>query len=702
MPRVPVINQRVVAPQSLPSVRSNTDASPETFGASLGRAGQQAAAIFADIHRNEQQKADTAAVLEGDNGLDQWEQEALFDREDAAFKRRGKDAMDLESSFLAEFDQRADAIEQGLGSDRAKAAFRARALQRRQSIHATLNKHEFGETQDFYDQQETAKLASSRAMAGNYYNDPERIGQELGIQAATLQARGSRLGWSEEQTKEAVAVARSGTHLDVVNRYIATGEWRKGKVYFEEVRDQLSADDGTRIEAAFTAERRREESEQKAQLTELKQALNDQVRDIAAAAQLGIVATEAPSRAALVAAFGEREGEQRHRIVQTSAKLASSVNELHTLPAAELIKRAEELRPTAVEGAADQVEMHGVLMRAAAAIVQQREKDPAGYLTQHSPTVEKAWHALSTANAQQQPAAAAAYLSSVRAAKEQLGIEGHDLLPNGYAEGIVARLTQPQANEDLANLMAAEAQRWGPAWPLVYRQVQKDLPDTALVIGSGIPAHAANALASMSMLKDEQVKAQIAPTGTTWRDLEETVDNGLEDMARTFGPEGAPTFAAIRSQAQRLTAAYMAQGSSLGDAAEQATRDLANDRYAFSSFRGHTYRVPVGIDAESIDDGATEAIARFTAVSGTVPTVAGVAEEALLDRASSAVRAGGYWVVAPDESGLVLYMNGEPVPGVNRLPVQYSWSELSAIAAEVAAVEAEKLRKAQERVAGSR
>lgn len=708
MPRVPVIGQRNVAPQGIPGVR-RAEASPEAFGAGVGRSLQQATSIFAGIAQDERVKADTAAVLEGDNKVDGVEQELIFDPQNGALARRGKDAFDLPNQVLPEFDKRAKAIEESLGSDRAKQSFRARLLQRRQSLSQKLNDHEAHQREGFYDEQDAAKLASSRAMAGNYYNDPARIAQELDTQEATVRAHGQRKGWSPDKVTEALAAQRSGTHTDVVNRYIARGEWRRGKVYFEEVRDQVSGDEGTRLEAAFTSERRREEAEAKEHLNEVKRALADEVADIRAAASLGIVAEQAPSRAALVAAFGEREGERQHRIVQTSARLATTVNELHGLSNTELAARAAEFKPTEVEGASDVDDAYRGIGNLADEVARQRREDPVQYLWSHSEGVQRALAALDSANLNEQPAAARAYLGAIDAAKERLGMTSPDLLPKRHAEAVVQRLTRPQADsESTVAAIEAEAARWGPTWPLVYRQVQDKLPAPVRVIGSGISPEAANALAGVMRLKDDELKALVEPQGVAWKDLEEAVDGGLESLTRSFGPEGAPVLNDVRRTAQMLTASNIGNGDPLAEAARRATYALAEEKYSFRAFRGHEYRVPIDVNSELVDEGATLALERFTAVSGTVQVPAGQAEEIILSQWTEAVRASGYWRTSPDEGGLDLYTAGGPVPSMQtdgagrRLPVRYTWEQLEQLAGVAAAEEAEKLREAQKRVAGGR
>jgi hypothetical protein len=233
----------------------------------------------------------------------------------------------------------------------------------------------------------------------------------------------------------------------------------------------------------------------KAAKNELRQTLSDQMQDIAAAAQSGIPVKDVPSRASFVAAFGDREGNQRFDSVQKLANLSVEVSSLHGMSNTELSQQVERYRPKQVEGAAEQGQLYGFMSRSVSQIMTQRDKDPAGYLMQNSPTVQRAWSAFS-----QDPSKAPSYLSAITAEKERLGIAGNDVLPNAYVQGLADEIESEKTAEGLARRIAAETQRWGDAWPDVYGQLAAKLNDVAMVIGSGIPESAATSLAATMKL----------------------------------------------------------------------------------------------------------------------------------------------------------------------------------------------------------
>jgi hypothetical protein len=259
MPTVPRFNQGTVEARGIPNARvfegtsNSAGAFREIAGAAAGL-GQ----VFAQEAQEERDRADNASVIEAETALDAFENDSLFNPTAGAFAKSGKDAFDLPNQVLPGYDSEVTRIEEGLGSDRAKLVFKQRAARRRNGIGQQLNRKESQEREVYYDQQDVSGLQSSQAVAANFYNNPTRIGEELAKQDAIIDARGARKGLSPEQVAEAKRASRSGTLTDVVQRYIARGDYKSGAKYFESVREGIAADDATRIESALTVERRRE------------------------------------------------------------------------------------------------------------------------------------------------------------------------------------------------------------------------------------------------------------------------------------------------------------------------------------------------------------------------------------------------------------------------------------------------------------
>ncbi len=643
--------------------------------AAIAQLAEQAGNAFQKIQQQERDRADQAALLEADNTLDGWETSNVLDAENGALTRRGRDAFDLPNQYLSSYDKHAKAVEDGLGSERARTAFRAQAQRRRSQISRTLEQHEFSERQSYYDEQDAAKLASSQQMAGNYYNNPERIRDELDKQDAVVAERGKRKGLSAELISEEKRQNHSNVHADVVTRYIARGEYKKGRVYFDEVKDQIGADAATRIEAAFTAERERVK-------TEVKQSMNDQLRDISAAAGMGLPVT-VPTESTLKAIYGEHEGGQRFKIAHQAQELSPKIAEMRRLPASELDTFVASQRPKNQEGAADQAVVANFLDQKRDQILQEREADPAGYIVSSSSPARTAWQAFTSAtNEAQRDALAETYMRILRAERERLQIKKQDLLPNGYANALADRINAPESAEGLATSIEREANRWGSSWSKVYAQIAPKISDTAAVIGSGVPRSAAVALSTVASLKQEELKA-LLPPGVTWGDLEKDVDSQMEDFKKSLPASGIRTLNAFRESTTRLAARYLQEGGSTGEAAKRAYRDLVGGQYSMVEFRGVPMRVPATIDRPTASTGARVLLENYEAKSSAVivPADSPLTPEEYASDLTAYVREHGYLVTNPDGTGVRLYVDGGPVPGGRTGAIDVGWSELAALGA---------------------
>src|SRR5688572_14624773 len=202
MPRVPSFNTQTVESRGLPNARLS-EQTVNVAGAFQGvaNAARGLGQVFAQEAQEERDRADTAAVLEAETALDNFENETLFNPESGAFTRKGKDAFDLPNQVLPGYDDQVRKIEQGLGSDRAKLSFKQRAVRRRGGIGQQLNRYEAQQREGYYEQQDKATIESSRLMATRYFNHPSKIDEQLQRQRFAIESTAKRNGLSTEQTQ---------------------------------------------------------------------------------------------------------------------------------------------------------------------------------------------------------------------------------------------------------------------------------------------------------------------------------------------------------------------------------------------------------------------------------------------------------------------------------------------------------------------
>lgn len=433
----------------------------------------------------------------------------------------------------------------------------------------------------------------------------------------------------------------------------------------------ISFIDADRRAALLKAAQNELDAEQRSHLTELRQTLSDQMQDISVAAQAGIPITQLPSRTAMIAAFGEHEGAQKYDFARKLSNLSVEIESLHRLPADQLVAQSQSYEPKQVEGAADQAQLHGVMARSVNQILDQRAKDPAGYLTATSPRVKQAWE---TFNADP-TADPKTYISTVRSEQTRLGMRGKDLLPDAYAQSMVDGIQTGPA-EKIATRIESEADRWGDAWPEVYGQISSKLSDLPLVIGSGIPRSAATALSATMGLKGSELEAMLPP-GVAAKDVKDAVASQFADFKRSLPPEAARTANAVTEAAERLAIKYMSDGSGRGDAVKKAYRDLVESQYSLTDFRGTTMRIPAQLSADTILRGARTSVEQYEpdAKSVIVPRGAALSAEEYAGQWKDYVRRNGYWVTSPNSKGLRLYVDGGPAVTANG-PIDMAWADL--------------------------
>lgn len=688
MPRIQPYEQQTATPRPIPRT-VDLDTGAGIGSGALGRAFESIADDQLRLKQFEQQKAEERAAVWANEQVtsmrSRWLEE-LPKRQEAA----SETAEGFTLQTLTDFDAQSDEVIKQAPTEASRNWLKDRLSQVRLGLQADALGFEAQRGVEFKVNGLTRSVDNARIAAEFRPDEFPNLAAE---QLAAIRASGLSADAQSKLIQDATHKLASASVQGMIRRnpYDALKELNNEKSENLAVR-ALNFDQRQILRNQAEAEVNRRESEKKASLVEVRQALNDQLTDIRAAATAGMPIDNIPSRDALVAAFGQQEGEQRYKQALNYANLAPKLAALHQSSIGEIAQTVEAFQPKQVEGAADQLALLGIVQQQAQAILRQREQDAGGYLATHSPSVRAAWNAFQEADGDEMGEAAAEYLSAVRAEKERLGIQSLDVLPASYADALVTRLTRPQGAETLATAMASEAERWGEAWPAVYRQVSKQLPDAALVIGSGIPKRAADTLALMSQKTGEELK-RLVPAGQTMNEVETQVADALADLTSTFGPEGATVLTAVHNSTVKTAIGYMASGSSFSDAIEQAAQDIANSRYHFETFRGQAYRVPIDLDPDLVDEGASFFLENYLQAPGTVEIPAGVPEETMLRQASDHIRRTGYWRTAPDESGLRLYVGNAIVPGVNGKPVQLSWAELEELARKSAATRYEQTRQ---------
>lgn len=244
---------RQVQETATPNARVNDQAPVEAFGG--GQAAQQAnqaiQGFTSEIHRaaeEEKKKADTTVVQE------KWTEIVAIKNDltyNGAMKRKGKDAANVAEEYGVEFDKQADALEASLTSQDQKDMFKHIKSRERGEFVDKLQKHAFGEQEQFADETAQATVKTGKDEAVLNYMDQAKVEQSIGLVSATIMEQAHRKGWSPETTKLHLDAEVSSTRAAIVARHLDNGDDLSAKKYFEVNKDQFTGQDVAHLEKAL-------------------------------------------------------------------------------------------------------------------------------------------------------------------------------------------------------------------------------------------------------------------------------------------------------------------------------------------------------------------------------------------------------------------------------------------------------------------
>jgi hypothetical protein len=247
-----------VATQAIPGVRKQAAETPLSEGAGLDEAIAQkdealgadiggpitrmGAALFEDTQKKARDAADQTAILKASNALSDWKDQYIYDPNSGALTKHGEDAFPLPEQTADAFHQKANEIADTLTNDKQKQAFARISSSEWQSTDLQVRQHVFKEIQGYQanELQATVKNAADDAVR-NAGNVP-LIAQNLAKAESAITSMGPQLGIGPEQQKEQILAMRSGVHTGVISQLLATGQEQQAQAYFEETKDQISAD----------------------------------------------------------------------------------------------------------------------------------------------------------------------------------------------------------------------------------------------------------------------------------------------------------------------------------------------------------------------------------------------------------------------------------------------------------------------------
>ena len=507
-----------------------------------------------------------------------------------------------------------------------------------------------------------------RKLVAQNYDNQELI--EFNRDALRQRIEGMRPGMDNRALFSRLDSQTAGS---IIEGYLAHDDISGARGALDKYRDLLGGE-VNRVEASIASHARALESRARARQAEARLDISARIQDSMAAGGQGQEAPTAPTRAEVMAAYGEK-GEAVWREVEAGRQYGADMQAIGTMTSEQQRQLLEERKPVPGEGYADAMKRYALLEEAVQKDNELRQEDPGAYLVLRDAGVKFALDAFSKAST---PENAQAYARAVRAGMEARGMEfdaGTPLLPKSQAEALAGSIVR---SEDPAGQLSGLQQTFGKDWPAVERQIVQGnkLPSAMRVMAGGMETEDGRLLMDSYRNKDFTKQSE-ASLNVKEADVRVTVRGKLEDMLATVRAQGDLSMdAALVDSATRLTLTYMQRGDDMDDAVSKAVQAVGGDRYSYRD----SYRIPVTLDADKVAYGARRAL-RDVALGDTLTTPRAVSlPQGYVDESFAAtVRREGTWVTMPDESGLQLFVLGRPVMDKDGKPIVKTWDELTAV-----------------------
>lgn len=401
-----------------------------------------------------------------------------------------------------------------------------------------------------------------------------------------------------------------------------------------------------------------------------------------------------------------------HKAVDTAVEQGEIRQQVPNMGEAETIQRSAELTAkvdAALDGARDEAVASLTTYSEALRIRNAKLKaDPVKYVAENDPLTQRALEYLqSVAGTENEAAARSAYVSTLVAAQERLGVNDPRVLTQSEVDGVSNAVdalgVSDTAAVELRDLLSGYSNTYGENWPSVYRQLIEDKAldgahvALARIAGDPLKDAASNNLASAIFSRAEYEDS----LGTNAAgDVDDAARAVFSEVARTFTAQGDTATGNLYKDAiYTLALHYKAGGKSDADAAKQAYEDLLGGDFSTVTTSTDAYRIPRtdangGPVSETLVVRGAAAMKQNLSAFSIIPTP-GLTTQQKADSLATF----GRWVTAPDGSGLMLLTEqGSPVEvfspvagqeSPRRDPLVVPWDTLVERARTVTGVDAE-------------
>lgn len=376
-------------------------ASPADFGAGLGQGLEQAGAQLQDVAVREAQQqkiaqdkanadADRVRLAGGITQLSQGRDSLLYGKNDkdtnAAYRQSGAGLADMQERYGQQFDQLANSINQTL-TPHQQAMFAERVASEKDSFNLQLSRYQF--EQGNREAVETFSNAAGVAIqsASNNYRDPAATPQARNDILNAGMALASRGGKDAVKAYQQSGYARDLDHLHdgVIGSYLADGNPGGAQTYLNQWGTDLSS--GTvrdALQNKINAERDRLENK-------MKDTAHDHYNDALKCSLAGLDGCSGLVSDTELQAIKKNEWPRMREFLTKASVAGKAEKRFDTMNPADIKTEVEAGTPTAAApGVGDDIELHGMVQRAADSSIARRNADPREFVTttQKKPTFD--------------------------------------------------------------------------------------------------------------------------------------------------------------------------------------------------------------------------------------------------------------------------------------------------------------------------
>ncbi len=402
-------------------------------------------------------------------------------------------------------------------------------------------------------------------------------------------------------------------------------------------------------------------------------------------------------------AFGT-DGPRAYGEYQKSREMGIDIGKFKTQSASEIQAELNASLPPEGAGYAAADERYNRRVKAAQTVIEQRAKDPAGYVTANTPTLLGLKQTIDTLPpmSADRPALLQRYARESVAEQTRLGIENPAILPKDMADRVVSEFNKATGNgDDMATRINQASKDWGDQWPAVYKQLavgfKGNLPDSFLTIPGLNSAAARETVARLDHVKLTDLEKQVAAPDV--KSIKQGIQEQLKPWSESMlaNQQNSDLYQAVMNASTKMALERSARGQGI-DAAVKASVGAFIDQYEFTdSHSAQRYAVPKAENVPLVTQGIARVMAAIPQINIGLPPFGDTTglrkPEEIAKEWKQQVVNNPVWVTNANESGLKLYAEGKdgqryPVNTPNGQQIEYSFADFRSMVTEMPSYQA--------------